>query len=86
MKNINHRDIRLIREDLTPYDTIIDCQLPLPKFILDHRGRLFQKNRTIFESGQSKVVYSEAIATNLTSVEIAGSAIEIHSQSTPKGR
>lgn len=71
MKTANYRNIRLIREDLTPYDTVIDCDIPLPKFIIDEKGNLFLKNRTIFESGQSKVVYSQALATCLTSVEVS---------------
>lgn len=76
MKTTNHRNIRLIREDLTPYDTVIDCDIPLPKFIIDNKGALFLKNRTIFESGESRVVYSQTLATALTSVEVVAQPIE----------
>lgn len=75
MKTTNHQNIRLIREDLTAYDTIIDCDIP-PKFIVDSKGSLFLKNRTIFESGESRVVYSQTLATSLTSVEVAVQSIE----------
>ncbi|TAG93124.1 MAG: hypothetical protein EAZ18_13065 [Oscillatoriales cyanobacterium] len=75
MKSINHRQIRLIREDLTAYDTTIECDIPLPKFIIDSNGGLFLKNRTIFESGQSKVVYSQALATFLPNVEVRADAL-----------
>lgn len=71
MKTANYRSIRLIREDLTPYDTVIDCEIPLPKFIIDGKGNLFLKNRTIFESGQSRVAYSQALATRLQCVEVS---------------
>lgn len=70
MKNINHRNIKLIAEDLTAYDTTISCELPLPKFILDTKGRLFQKTKTIFESGSSRTTFSEVLVTNLSSVEV----------------
>lgn len=71
MKKIaNHRSIRLIREDLKPYDTVIDHEIPLPKFLIDRKGNLFLKNRTIFEFGQSRVVYSQVLATSLTNVEV----------------
>ncbi|MEG3899785.1 MULTISPECIES: hypothetical protein [unclassified Microcoleus] len=70
MQNINHRNIRLISEDLTAYNTTIACELPLPKFMLDTKGKLFQKTKTIFESGQSRVTYSEVLVTNLSSVEV----------------
>ena len=75
MKTINHRQIRLIREDLTAYDTTIECDIPLPRFIIDNNGGLFLKNRTIFESGQSKVVYSQALATFLPTVEARADAL-----------
>ncbi|MEK0187542.1 hypothetical protein [Microcoleus anatoxicus] len=68
--NIANRNIRLIGEDLAPYDTVINCSTPLPKFLIDGKGNLFVK-RTIFESGQSRVVYSQALATHLTSVEVS---------------
>jgi hypothetical protein len=77
MKTINHRQIRLIREDLTAYDTTIECDIPLPKFIIDDKGGLFLKNRTIFESGQSKVVYSQALATFLPIVEVRADALVV---------
>lgn len=64
------RNIRLIREDLTAYDTTIECELPLPKFIIDSKGELFQRNKVIFESGHSRVVYSQALATFLPSIEV----------------
>ena len=70
MKNINHRSIRLISEDLTAYDTTISCELPLPKYVLDTKGKLFQKTKTIFETGISRVTYSEVLVTNLSSVEV----------------
>lgn len=71
MKNISHRSIRLIREDLTAYDTTINCELPMPKFILDSKGKLFAKNRTIFEPGKSNLIsYSETPVTVLSNVEV----------------
>lgn len=71
MKNINHRNIRLISENLTAYDTTISCELPLPKFILDTKGKLFQKAKTIFEPGhESRTTYSEVLVTNLSNVEV----------------
>lgn len=77
MKTINHWNIRLIREDLTAYDAIIDCGLPLPKFIIDSKGSLFLKNRTIFESGEvSRVVYSQTLVTFLNSVEVVAQPVE----------
>lgn len=78
MRNIKHRNIQLLAENLTAYDTAISCELPMPKFILDTRGRLFQKNKTIFEpSGQSRVAYSEVAVTNLSSVEVVAVAIDV---------
>jgi len=77
MKNINHRNIRLIYENLTPYDTVISSQRVLPEFILDYRGGLFQKNKTIFESGESMTTYSEVSVTVLSNVEVTGSAIDV---------
>lgn len=77
MKSINHQQIRLIREDLTAYETIIECDIPLPKFIIDSNDRLFLKNRTIFESGKSKVVYSQALATFLSTVEVQTVEVQI---------
>lgn len=74
-KNTNLRNIRLIREDLTAYDTTIECELPLPKFIIDNKGGLFQKNKVIFESGESRIVYSQALATFLSSIEVAAVSI-----------
>ena len=74
MNNINHRNIQLISEDLTAYDTTIACELP-PKFINDtKKGRLFQKAKTIFESGQSRVTYSEVLVTSLSSVEVVSAS------------
>lgn len=71
MKNINHRNIRLISENLTAYDTTISCELPLPKYIgISNKGKLFSKVKTIFESGQSRVTYSEVLVTELSSVEV----------------
>lgn len=70
MKNINHRNIQLISEDLTAYNTTISCERLLPKFILDTKGKLFQKAKTIFESGQSRVTYSEVLVTSLSNVEV----------------
>ncbi len=71
MENINHRNIRLLHENLTIYDTTIVCELSMPKFIFDNKkGKLFQQVKTIFESGQSRVTYSEVLVTNLSSVEV----------------
>lgn len=54
------------------YDTTIACALPMPRHILDSKGKLFQKNKTIFEPGQdSRVAYSEVEVTVLSSVEAA---------------
>ena len=78
MKNINHRNIRLICENLTIRDTVISYRLPLPKFILDDKGRLFLKNKAIFEAGQEvRTGYSETSVTVLSNIEISGSAIEV---------
>lgn len=77
MNNINHRNIRLISEDLTAYDTTIACELP-PKFINDtKKGKLFQKNKVIFESGQSRVTYFEVGVVALSSVEVVAEAIDV---------
>ena len=77
MKNINYRNVRLISEDLTACDTTINCELPMPKFILGNTGKLFQKARTIFEPGQeSRVAYSEVLVTSLSSVEVVSSPVE----------
>lgn len=73
MKNINHRNIRLISEDLSAYDTTIRCEnYCLPERLLDTRkGKLFQKVKTIFEeSGNSRVIYSEVLIRSLSSVEV----------------
>lgn len=78
MKKINHRNIQLIAESLTVYNTTISCELPLPKFILDTKGHLFQKNKTIFESGQSRVIYFEVPMTALSSVEVVAEAIDVN--------
>jgi hypothetical protein len=77
MENINHRNIRLIPENLEPYNTTISCELPLPKFILDSKGKLFKKVKTIFESGQSRVTYSEELVTALSSIEVVAEAIDV---------
>lgn len=77
MKSINHRNIQLLRENLTAYNTTIACELPLPKFILDSEGKLFQKVRTVYESGQSRVAYSEVPVTALSSVEVVAGAINV---------
>ena len=75
MNNINHRNVRLISEDLTAYDTTIACELRLPEFINDtKKGKLFQKAKTIFESGQSRVTYSEVLVTSLSSVEVVSAS------------
>lgn len=79
MKSINHRNIRLIREDLTAYDTIIDCELPLPKHLLDVDGGVFLKNRTVFESGQSRVVYSQLVVHYLPLMEIVTPPVDAKS-------
>lgn len=77
MRNINHRNIQLLHENLTSYNTTIECDLPMPKFILD-KGRLFQKQKTIFESGgQSRVLYAEVSVINLSSVEVVAEAIDV---------
>jgi len=70
MKHINHRNIQLVYENLRVYDTTISCELPLPKFLNDKQGRLFQKQKTIFEGSQSRVLYSEVLVTNLSNVEV----------------
>lgn len=70
MKSVNHRNIRMISEDSKIYDTAIGCELPLPRFIIDRQGKLFQKIKSIFESGRSRVVYSELLVTNLSEVEV----------------
>lgn len=71
MKNINHRNIQLLYENLIPYNTAIECELPMPKFILDTKGKLFQKAKTIHEADSpSRVLYSEVLVTNLSSVEV----------------
>lgn len=74
-KNTNLRNIRLIREDLTAYDTTIEYELPLPRFIVDNKGGLFQRNKVIFESGESRVVYSQALAAFLPSIEVIAVSI-----------
>jgi hypothetical protein len=70
MKNTNHRNIQLVYENLKIYDTTISCKLPLPKFLDDNQGNLFQKQKTIFEGGHSRVLYSEVLVTNLSNVEV----------------
>ena len=74
-KNTNLRNIRLIREDLTAHDTTIEYELPLPKFIIDSKGELFQKNKAILESEHSRVVYSQALAAFLPSIEVVAVSI-----------
>jgi len=77
MKNINHRDIRLIFEDLVIIDTTICYELPMPKFIL-RRNRLFQKARTIFDNHQkARVAYSEILIANLEDIEVVTATIEV---------
>jgi hypothetical protein len=74
MKNLNHRNhrnIQLVYESLKIYNTTISCELPLPKFLLDDQGKLFQKQKTIFEGDQSRVLYTEVSITSLSSVEVA---------------
>lgn len=77
MKNINHRNIQLIPENLQVCNAVIQCELPMPKFILDScSGKLFQKNKTIFEPGQqSRVAYSEVPVVALSSVELVAEAV-----------
>jgi len=77
MRNINHRNIQLISENLKVYNTTISCELPMPKFILDSKGKLFQKNKVIFESGQSRVTYFEVGVVALSSVEVVAEAIDV---------
>ncbi len=77
MKNINHKNIRLIREDLTTYDTIIECELPLPKHLLDADGGVFLKNRTVFKSGQSIVVYSQLLVHYLPLMEVVAHPVDV---------
>lgn len=81
MKNINHQNIRLyydIGDNPAIYDTTITCDLPMPKYIVDDKGKLFQKNRTIFELGQeSRVAYSEVGVTVLSNVEVVIEAIDV---------
>ena len=77
MKSIKRRDIRLIYESGDfPHDTSINCP-DFPKFILDNQGRLFQKNRTIFNSDRYKTTYSEVSVAILSNIEIAENAIEV---------
>jgi hypothetical protein len=78
MKNINHRNIQLISENLKVYNTTIGCELPMPKFILDSKGKLFQKNKVIFESEQSRVTYLEVGVVALSSVEVVAEAIDVN--------
>jgi len=75
--NINHRNIRLISENLAAYDTTIACELPMPKFILDSKGKLFEKSKVIFESRQSRVTYFEVGVIALSSVEVVAEAIDV---------
>jgi hypothetical protein len=70
MNKANHQNIQLIYENLKIYDTTINCELPLPKFLDDNEGNLFQKQKTIFEGSQSRVLYSEVPVTNLSNVEV----------------
>lgn len=71
MKNTNHRNIQLVYENLRVYDTTISCELPLPKFLSDKQGKLFQKQKTLFkEGGQPRVLYSEVPVTSLSNVEV----------------
>jgi len=78
MKNINHRCIQLIPENLQPYNTVVQCELPMPRHILDSKGKLFQKNRTIHEPGQqSRVSYYEIPVVALSSVEVVAEAIDV---------
>ena len=44
------------------------------RFILDNKGKLFQKVKTIFEPGQSRVTYSEVLVTSLSSVEVVSAS------------
>lgn len=77
MKNINHRNVQLLYENLTPHNTVIECELPMPKFILDTKGKLFQKAKTIHETSEpSRVLYSEVAVVNLLSVEVAAVPVE----------
>ncbi len=70
MKNLKYQKIRLTSEDLKAYDTTIGCESLPPKFILDRKGRLFQKNRTVFNSRQSRLIYSEVLVAALSNVEV----------------
>lgn len=79
MRNINHRNIQLLDEGLNAYNTTIECKLPMPKYLLDTKGRLFQKAKTIHEAGEpSRVLYSEVLVTNLSSVEVAAPPVDAH--------
>lgn len=73
---MNHRKIRLRYESLAEYDTTINCDLPMPKYIFDDSnstGKLFVKNKTIFESESPSVTcYSEAPIIALSNVELGG--------------
>lgn len=81
MKKIEHKNIQLVYENLTVYNTVIEWKTrTLPTYILDKKGRLFHKSKTIFESGQSKVTYFEVLVTALSSVEIVAEAIGVETQ------
>ena len=69
MNSINYRNIRLIRENLTIYDTTIECESP-PKHLLDASGGVFMKIKSIFESGHSRVVYSQLVVHYLPLIEV----------------
>ncbi len=83
MKNISQRDIWLcygIDESDTAliYETAIACGLPMPNHIIDSKGRLFQKNKTISESEESgTVTYFEVSVTALSDVEVVMEAIDV---------
>lgn len=81
MKSINHRNIRLTDNNSGIHETTIVCELPLPRFILDGKGRLFKKNKTIHEPNESsKVNYFEVGVVHLSSVEVVAEAIGVASQ------
>ena len=83
MKSINHRNIWLcygIDESDTDliYETTIACGLPMPNHIIDSKGRLFQKNKTISELEESATVsYFEVQVTALSNVEVVIEAIDV---------
>lgn len=70
MKTVNHRKIRLISEDMVIYDATIECELVLPKLIVDSNELVYSKNKMIFGSSWGRTVYSQVLAARLSEIEI----------------